>query len=82
MHYDCSVSSHNIDQKCDIYVFARVLKNFSCGWILGYMYKSEYYDNSIYMKKGEIDISNNYKVKSNCYNMKIYEINNIDDLKK
>ena len=31
-HYSCSISNYNTRQKCDIYAFTRVLKDFSKGW--------------------------------------------------
>ena len=34
-HYECSVADFNTSQKCDEYVFVRVMKDFSKGWILG-----------------------------------------------
>lgn len=78
--YDCSISSYNTKQNCDVYVFTRVQKDFSRGWILGYMNKNEYFDKAVYLKKGEIDNSNNFTVKSNCYNIKISELYDINEL--
>ena len=34
-NYDCSVAKYNTKQTCDIYCFTRILKDYSCGWILG-----------------------------------------------
>ncbi len=31
LHYDCSISAFNTKQACDLYVFARIKKNFECG---------------------------------------------------
>lgn len=78
--YDCSVAAYNTKQQCDYYIFVRVLDTLSKGWILGFMEKDEYMKNSIFLKKGDIDLSNNYTVKADCYNMKIYNLKDIKQL--
>lgn len=81
-HYDCSVANFNITQECDYYVFARVHEFWEKAWILGYMSPDEYYKQAVFMKKGQIDPSNNFTVKADCYNLKISELHNIKDLIK
>jgi hypothetical protein len=36
--------------------------------------KDEYYKNAVALKKGEIDPSNNFTVKADCYNIKISDL--------
>jgi len=73
--YDCSVAAFNTKQNCDKYIFVRVLSDLSKGWILGEMGKQEYFDNARFMKKGKIDPANGFRVKANCYNVAIKDLN-------
>ena len=79
-YYECSVANLNTKQRCDIYVFTRILKDMTQCWILGYINKEDYFKKSTFMKKGEIDPSNNWKVSTDCYNLPINKLNNIEDL--
>ncbi len=80
--YDCSIANFNPNQKCDYYIFARIHEFWERAWILGYMGKEEYFKNAVFMKKGEIDPSNNFTVKADCYNVKISTLRDIRDLTK
>tara|TARA_R110000744_G_C18996286_1_gene521216 strand:+ start:42 stop:518 length:477 start_codon:yes stop_codon:yes gene_type:complete len=73
-HYDCSVSAYNTKQKCDAYAFVRVKNDLSVGWYLGIMNKETYMDTAEKLNKGDIDPSNGFTVKSNCYNIKISQL--------
>ena len=79
-YYECSVAALNTKQRCDIYVFTRILKDRTQGWILGYINKEDYFKKATFLKKGEVDPSNNWKVSTDCYNLPIKELNNIEDL--
>ena len=73
-HYECSVAAFNIKQNCDAYAFVRVLKDFSVGWFLGVMKKDEFFQKAKRLKKGEVDPSNNFTVRADCYNLRIDEL--------
>jgi len=73
-NYDCSVASYNTKQKCDYYCFVRVKEDLSCGWVLGVYDKKDYFKDSVFLKKGQIDPSNNFTVKADCYNIKINQL--------
>jgi len=79
--YDCSIAAFNITQKCDLYCFVRVKNDLTKGWVLGVYDKSEYFKDSVFMKKGEVDPSNNFVVKSDCYNLKINKLKEIEEVK-
>ena len=79
--YECSVAGFNTSQKCDIYVFTRILKTYEKGWVLGWLSTDDYYKKAKFLKKGEIDPSNNFTVKADCYNVPIKDLNNINELK-
>ena len=73
-HYECSVANLNTKQACDYYCFVRVKNDFTVGWYLGVYNKLAYLNDSVFMKKGTIDPTNNYVVKSDCYNLKISQL--------
>ena len=72
--YDCSIAKTSVHQKCDAYAFVRVKNDYSIGWFLGVLTKEEYFDKAIFMKQGDIDPDNNYKVRADCYNIKINQL--------
>ena len=72
--YECSIAGLNTTQECDYYAFVRVKNDFSVGWFLGVYKKQQYMIDSVFMKKGTIDTSNGYTVKSDCYNLKINQL--------
>ena len=77
--YDCSIAETSLHQICDEYVFVRVLNDFTKAWILGGMEQKKYFESSRKMTKGQIDPSNGFKVKSNCYNMQIKELGRVSN---
>lgn len=75
--YECSVAEFNTKQNCDYYVFVRIEyknKRWGRAWFLGAYHKDSYFVDAQYLKKGQIDPSNGWKVKANCYNMKIKDL--------
>ena len=84
--YECSIAAYNTKQKCDVYVFTRLLwlkampKAWERGWLLGWLPKKEYFEKATFLKKGQVDPSNNYTVKADCYNLKISCLNDMESL--
>ena len=72
--YECSIAGLNTKQECDYYAFVRVKNDFTVGWYLGVYDKKQYMIDSVFMKKGTVDTSNGYTVKSDCYNLKISQL--------
>jgi len=72
--YSCSIASLNIEQDCDYYCFVRVKNDFSVGWYLGVYEKQQYLKDAVFLKKGCVDESNGYVVKSDCYNLAISQL--------
>ena len=72
--YECSIAALNTTQECDYYAFVRVKNDFTVGWYLGMYDKKQYMEDATFMKKGTVDASNGYTVKSDCYNLKISEL--------
>lgn len=73
-YYECSVAAYNTIQKCDYYVFVRVNNEMTKAWILGKYDKEKYFKDARFLKKGQRDGDNWFKVKANCYNMKISDL--------
>ena len=79
-NYVCSVAAANISQLCDYYLFTRIMKDFSKGFILGYLKKDEFYKIAFFGKKGELDETDQYRkwtFSADCYNVKISELKKI-----
>lgn len=70
-HYSCSVASYNATQKCDYYAFVRVKKDLTEAWWCGIVSKESFYNEAVFMKKGQLDHDNKYIVKADCYNIPI-----------
>jgi len=81
-YYECSVADLNTKQKCDFYVFTRIKNDLSEGWILGYLEKEKYLADSKFLKKGSIDPDNNCKVSTDCHNLPISKLKDIEELGK
>lgn len=77
--YECSVAAFNTQQKCKAYIFVRV-KN-QTAWILGWLPKDRYFKTARFLKKGEIDDSNGFTVKADCYNVRIDQLYSIEKIK-
>lgn len=77
-YYECSIADFNPDQKCDHYVFARVHKNLDTCWILGYKSKEDYFRESRFLKKGDVDGDNGFVVKADCHNLEISRLEPIE----
>ena len=79
-YYDCSVAAFNTRQKCDHYVFVRIENvkgRWGRAWILGSYKKEQYFKDARFLKKGNIDGNNKFKVKADCYNMPIKNLKGI-----
>ena len=79
-YYECSVAALNTRQKCDVYMFTRIKSDLSEGWILGYLDKEKYLNDSKFVKKGSVDPDNNWRVRTDCYNLPISKLENVDKL--
>jgi hypothetical protein len=72
--YDCSVPAYNTKQKCDMYVFVRIMNTFDVGWICGVISKREFFQKAKLWKRGETDESNMMTFKEDSYNLKIKDL--------
>lgn len=81
--YECSVTQYNSSQKCDYYVFVRILNDYSKAWILGKKTPVDYFKESTSYKKGDIDPKSHFgwKFKGDCYNLEIAKLDKIENEK-
>ena len=73
-NYNCTVADFNTKQKCDRYVFVRIewIKGkWGRAWVLGWLEHQEYFTKANKLNRGEIDVSNGFLVKADCYNVPI-----------
>ena len=76
-YYECSVAAYNTKQGCDRYAFVRiewVKGKWGRAWVLGWLESKEYYSKAKKLCKGDVDPSNGYKVKADCYNVAISDL--------
>jgi hypothetical protein len=76
--HNCTVKKYNTDQKCDYYLFTSIFGDYSRGWILGYISKENFFNKATFFKKDEVDPDprgDKYKFPSDCYNLKIEQLN-------
>jgi hypothetical protein len=71
--YECSVAAANTKQDTDFYLFVS-LWNYAKAYIIGFMPKVEYFSRARFLRKGEIDGSNRFKVRDDCFNIFFYEL--------
>ena len=73
----CIRDSYNTKQDCDRYAFVRiewVKGKWGRAWVLGWLERKEYDSKAKKLCKGDVDPSNGYKVKADCYNVAISDL--------
>lgn len=70
-HYECSISAYNIKQKCDYYAFTRIKSDYSVLYFAGLIKKDLYFNTANKRYAGEIDPSNGFVFRSDCFNLPI-----------
>lgn len=75
-NWAAAVSNYNTRQECDYYCFVGVAYDFSVAYIYGFIQKDDFYQQSIFGKKGEIDPYGNgvWTFTSDCYLMQIKDL--------
>jgi hypothetical protein len=71
--YLCGIPACNTRQNTDFYFFAMVFTDLTKGFLLGYKRKEEYFKLADFKKEGSADV-NGFKFKSDCYNLKISQL--------
>lgn len=73
-HYECSISSYNTKQACDYYAFNRIKSDLSVLWFAGLKSKELYFTQATKKHKGEVDPSNGFMFRSDCFNLPLSEL--------
>ena len=76
-YYECSVADFNTKQDCDYYVFVRienVKHKWKRAWVLGAYDKESYFKDAKFLKRGQYDPDNGFRVKADCYNIPINKL--------
>jgi len=79
--YDASVAETSRHQQTDIYVFTSIQCNGGepvRAWICGQKDAKEYFEQSRFYAKGDIDPSNDWKVKTACHNMPYKDLDPVE----
>lgn len=84
LSYECSIAHFNDRQTADIYVFVSLYRiketgDYVRGYVLGCMTKDDYKRQATYLKVGDIDPSNGWKVSANCFNVGIEKLSRFED---
>ena len=84
-HYEVSIANFNTKQECDYYVFVSLYcpKGKTLpekAHIVGCYPPKQYINDAKFLKQGEIDPDNNFVVRADCWNMKISDLKNINDI--
>lgn len=71
-----SVAAYNIKQRCDYYCFVGLATDFSMAYIYGFIQKDNFYKQSYFGKKGELDPYGNgtWTFRADCYNLFIKDL--------
>jgi len=72
--FEVSIASYNTAQNPDYYVFVSLLRHanvFFKGFLCGFITPVEYFKSATFLREGQVDPSNNFTVRANCYNLPI-----------
>jgi len=72
--YEASITDYNPNQETDYYIFCRVTKDLTLGWICGIISKEAYFNKAVFHAKGDRDESNDFTFKCDCYNIPYYKL--------
>jgi len=72
LEFNCHVAAYNAKQRADRYVFARVLKSYNLGWLIGWMDVNDFKDLSRKAYKGDRD--GDFVFPIDCFNLRYREL--------
>lgn len=82
--YFVGVNTCTPKQKCDIYLFTRVLKpSHDICWLLGWLPRDQFYDLAVFYKKGELDPFGDdiFRFREDGYQLPISELRSVKKLR-
>lgn len=75
-NYLCSIAATSKHQKCEYYIFVRVLTTLDELYVLGSISKKEFFEKAKFNRKGQEDV-NGWKFAADCYNLPISELKDL-----
>ena len=72
-NYACTIADYYL-QRCDYYVFVRVLNDYSKGWFLGFKQHDEFIQQARRVRKGDVCKSNGFVAKLDGYDLDIKDL--------
>jgi len=78
--YDASVAHTSMHQNPDLYIFVSIQFQESTpikAWICGQKDSTEYFKQSTFYAKGDVDPSNGWKVSTDCYNLPYEDLDSL-----
>lgn len=80
MNFDCSVMDYSLRiQKCEKYVFVRINKELTTGWILGIINKPKFILKAVNNTAGSFDPSNQFRCLKGKYDVKVFDLNSMKE---
>jgi hypothetical protein len=72
--YEASVANFNTRQRADYYVFCSIFRDkntnqYTHGHVIGIIPKEDYKKQATFLRVGDVDPSNGWKVSADCYNL-------------
>lgn len=80
LHFETSITNFNTTQKCDRYIFVRVMKDYSKGWVCGELPHDEYYKKATFIQQGQFDPRNRWRASCDCWNVPIADLNEVKQI--
>ena len=81
--YEASVANFNTRQTADFYVFVSLYRvketgDYTRGYVIGVIEKEAYKKQATFLRVGDVDPSNGWKVSADCYNLPYKELARFD----
>lgn len=83
LYYEASIANYNAKQKAHYYTFVSLLRDgdrYKKAFIIGYIEPEEYLKKATFLKKGQVDPSNNWTVNADCWNLSYNKLNKFNNL--
>ena len=85
-YYESSIANFNTSQQCNFYLHTSVTWPERLGaptevHLCGFLTKQKYMQQARFLKKGDLDGSNKFTVKADCWNMFYKDLNSVKEIK-
>jgi hypothetical protein len=75
-HFMCNIPAYQSHQRCEYYVFVRMLEDMSRAWLVGGIRKERFFELSEFRRAGEVSPQriDGWTFKEDCYNVAISKL--------